>query len=199
MAEGRAFSWDDMINNESTFTLVEEGDYDFKVIKVERGRHGGSAKLPACPKVTLTLAILDDSGNELTSLTHNIYMHSSVEGLISAFLLSVGLKKHGEPVRLTAFEKAPGRVGKCHVYKDKWTNDRGEEKENNKIKYFLDAAPAAQPSQTPYAPTAQPSQVSYTPTAQNAQASYAPPVQTAPQQTFGGWGNTQPGTGWTAR
>ena len=34
MAEGRAFSWDDMINNESTFTLVEEGDYDFKVIKV---------------------------------------------------------------------------------------------------------------------------------------------------------------------
>ena len=189
MAEGRAFSWDDMINNESTFTLVEEGDYDFKVMKVERGRHGGSAKLPACPKVTLTLAILDDSGSELTSLTHNIHMHSSVEGLISAFLLSVGLKKHGEPVRLTEFEKAPGRVGKCHVYKDKWTNDRGEEKENNKIKYFLDAAPAA----------AQPSQVSYTPTAQNAQASYTPPVQTAPQQTFGGWGNAQPGTGWTAR
>lgn len=198
MAEGRAFSWDDMINNESTFTLVEEGDYDFKVTKVERGYHGGSAKLPACPKVTLTLAILDNSGNELTSLTHNIHMHSSMEGLISAFLLSVGLKKHGEPVRLTEFEKAPGRVGKCHVYKDKWTNDRGEEKENNKIKYFLDA-PAAQSSQTPYAPTAQPSQVSYTPTAQNAQASYAPPGQTAPQQTFGGWGNAQPGTGWTAR
>ena len=126
-------------------------------------------------------------------------MHSSVEGLISAFLLSVGLKKHGEPVRLTAFEKAPGLTGKCHIYKDKWTNDRGEEKENNKIKYFLDAAPAAQSSQTPYAPTAQPSQVSYTPTAQNAQASYAPPGQTAPQQTFGGWGNAQPGTGWTAR
>lgn len=188
MAEGRAFSWDDMINNESTFTLVEEGDYDFKVMKVERGRHGGSAKLPACPKVTLTLAILDDSGSELTSLTHNIYMHSSVEGLISAFLLSVGLKKHGEPVRLTEFEKAPGRVGKCHVYKDKWTNDRGEEKENNKIKYFLDAAPAAQPSQATYAPTAQHFQVSYT-----------QPVQTAPQQTFGGWGNAQPGTGWTAR
>lgn len=197
MAEGRAFSWDDMINNESTFTLVEEGDYDFKVMKVERGRHGGSAKLPACPKVTLTLAILDDSGSELTSLTHNIYMHSSVEGLISAFLLSVGLKKHGEPVRLTEFEKAPGRVGKCHVYKDKWTNDRGEEKENNKIKYFLDAVQTApQPSQVSNAPAAQPSQTPYTPPAA---VPVMPPVQTAPQQTFGGWGNAQPGTGWTAR
>ena len=185
MAEGRAFNWDDMINNESTFTLVEEGDYDFRVMKVERGRHSGSAKLPACPKVTLTLAILDDCGNELTSLIHNIFMHSSVEGLISAFLLSVGLKKHGEPVRLTEFEKAPGRVGKCHIYKDKWTNDRGEEKENNKIKYLLDAAPAAQPSQVPYTSTAAPVQ---------------PSVQTAPQQqTFGGWGNAQPGTGWTSR
>ena len=195
MAEGRAFNWDDMINNESTFTLVEEGDYDFRVMKVERGRHSGSAKLPACPKVTLTLAILDDCGNELTSLTHNIFMHTSVEGLISAFLLSVGLKKHGEPVPLTEFEKAPGRVGKCHVYKDKWTNDRGEEKENNKIKYFLDAVPA-QPSQASYAPAAQPSQVPYAPAA----APVQPTVQTAPQQqTFGGWGNAQPGTGWTSR
>ena len=188
MAEGRAFSWDDMISNESTFMLLDEGDYKFRVENYVRGRFSGSAKVSACTKVTLTLAILDDADNKLTSISHMFLCESSVEFRISEFFLSVGLKKHGESVPLSYFEKTPGLTGKCHIYKDKWTNDRGEEKENNKIKYFLDAAPAAQSSQASYASAVQ-----------NTQVPYTPPRQTAPQQTFGGWGNAQPGTGWTAR
>lgn len=197
MAEGRAFSWDDMINNETSFSLVDEGDYTFRITKIERGHHAGSSKLPACPKVTMAVSILDDNGNELTSLSHNLFLHSSVEGLLSAFFLSTGLKKHGEPVSLSAFGIASGKTGRCHVIKDKWTNDKGEEKENNKIKYFIDAAPATQPTQAQDTQTAQmPSvQAPYAPAA----APVQPPVQTAPQQTFGGWGNTQPRTGWTSR
>ncbi len=180
MAEGRAFTWDDVVINESTFTLIDEGDYNFSVTKVERGYHGGSAKLPACPKVTLTLAILSEDGRELTTLTHNIYLHSSVEGLISSFLLSVGLKKHGEPVRIAEFNNAAGKTGRCHVFIDEWTNDRGEDKKNNKIRYFIDSIPVQ--------------------TAQNAPAQQFAPTQNAPaQQSFGGWGNGSGGTGWTAR
>lgn len=197
MAEGRAFNWDDMISNESTFTLLDEGDYKFRVENYVRGRFSGSTKVSACTKVTLTLAILDDADNKLTSISHMFLCESSVEFRISEFFLSVGLKKHGESVPLSYFEKTPGLTGKCHIYKDKWTNDRGEEKENNKIKYFLDAVQTApQPSQASNAPAAQPSQTPYTPPAA---VPVMPPVQTAPQQTFGGWGNAQPGTGWTAR
>lgn len=175
-AEGRAFTWDDIINNESTFTLVDEGDYTFRVVKMTRERHPGSAKLPACPKATLTLAITDDAGNELTSLQHSLFMYSTVEGLISAFFLSVGLKKHGEPVSLAQFNNVVGKTGRCHVFVDTWTNDKGEEKKNNKIKYFIDATVQSAPVQSEDSVR-----------------------QTAPQQTFGGWGNAQPGTGWTLR
>lgn len=197
MAEGRAFNWDDMISNESTFMLLDEGDYKFRVENYVRGRFSGSAKVSACTKVTLTLAILDDADSKLTSISHMFLCESSVEFRISEFFLSVGLKKHGESVPLSYFEKTPGLTGKCHIYKDKWTNDRGEEKENNKIKYFIDAAPATQPTQAQYTQPAQmPAvQAPYAPAA----APVQPPVQTAPQQTFGGWGNAQPGTGWTAR
>lgn len=190
MAEGRAFTWDDVIINESTFTLIDEGDYNFRVTKVERGHHdGGSAKLPPCPKVTLTLAILNEDGRELTTLTHTICLHSSVEGLISSFFLSVGLKKHGEPVRLSEFNKAAGKTGRCHVFIDEWTNGKGEDKKNNKIKYFIDSIPVQTAQSAPaqqFAPT------------QGAQQ-FAPQQNTPAQQSFGGWGNGSGGTGWTAR
>lgn len=195
-AEGRAFTWDDVINNESTFTLVDEGDYTFRVIKMTRERHPGSAKLPACPKATLTLAITDDAGNELTSLQHSLFMYSTVEGLISAFFLSVGLKKHGEPVSLAQFNNVVGRTGRCHVFVDTWTNDKGEEKKNNKIKYFIDAFPdRSAPVQGMPIQGGMPVQgVPAQPPMQS-----DPVRQNAPQQTFGGWGNAQPGTGWTSR
>ena len=44
---GRELDWDEAIElNPSTFVLLPEGEYDFKVIKFERQRHTGSAKLP---------------------------------------------------------------------------------------------------------------------------------------------------------
>ena len=50
-----ALSWDDEIENDgSYFTLLDEGDYDFVVKKFERGRFDGSDKISACPKAILT-------------------------------------------------------------------------------------------------------------------------------------------------
>ncbi len=43
----KELGWDDEISQESTFTLLEEGDYRFRFVSMERGRHNGSSKLPA--------------------------------------------------------------------------------------------------------------------------------------------------------
>lgn len=155
----REFGWDDEVVNESNFVLLEEGDYKFSLINMERGRHSGSKKLPACNKAILTLAILDKDEKKLTTLTHNLFLHSSVEGLLSAFFLATGAKKHGEPLNISkGFQDSFGRVGWCHIYVDKWTGDDGKEHESNKIKNFID--PANAPKAAPVAPP-QPQQAAF--------------------------------------
>lgn len=147
----RELGWDDEVSQESTFTLLEEGDYQFCLINMERGRHTGSKNLPACNKAILDIAILDRDGNKLTMIKHNLFLHSSVEGMISSFFLATGAKKHGEPLNISkGFQESYGRTGWCHVYVDKWTGDDGKEHESNKIKNFID--PANAPKAAPVAP-----------------------------------------------
>lgn len=136
---GRELSWDSLIEKESEFTLLEEGDYSFRVESFTRGRHSGSAKLPACPKAILKISILDPATQSvLTTLEHQLFLYSTVEGLLSSFFIAVGLKKHGEPT-IIDFEGSVGKIGKCHVYIDTWKSSKdGSEKKSNKIKYFID-------------------------------------------------------------
>ena len=150
------FGWDDEVVSESNFTLLEEGDYKFMLIDMERGRHSGSSKLPACNKAICTIAILDRDEKKLMTIKHNLFLHSSVEGLLSAFFIATGAKKHGEPLNISrGFQDSFGRVGWCHVYVDKWTGDDGKIHESNKIKNFIDpanapkAAPAPAPAPAP--------------------------------------------------
>lgn len=153
----KELGWDDEVSQESTFTLLEEGDYRFRFVSMERGRHNGSTKLPACNKAICKLAILNEQGQTLTELTHNLFLHSSVEGLLSAFFLALGVKKHGEPLNISqGFRAGVGQTGYCHIYVDKWTGDDGKERESNKIKYFIDPekAPADQAASAKAAPAA---------------------------------------------
>lgn len=157
----KELGWDDEISQESTFTLLEEGDYQFSLINMERGRHTGSKNLPACNKAILDIAILDRDGNKLTMIKHNLFLHSSVEGMISSFFLATGAKKHGEPLNISkGFQESYGRTGWCHVYVDKWTGDDGKIRKSNKIKYFI--APENAPKAAPVAAVApQPQQTSF--------------------------------------
>lgn len=164
-SSGYELSWDAEINQESSgFQLIEEGDYRFKVAKVIRSRHNGSSKLPACGKAILTLDILDDKGNTLTSIQHNLFLFSSVEPLLSAFFIAVGLKKHGEPTRMN-FSGAVGCFGWCHVTKEKWTKKDGTESISNSVKYFIDPDKAPKNSTAPALNTVQtsaPAQTTFT-------------------------------------
>ncbi len=135
----RELGWDDQIEKESTFILLPEGEYDYTVKSFSRGRHQGSAKLPPCPKAVLKIEVTN--GTDSTTIEHNLFLHSKCEGMLSEFFVSIGLKKHGEPLKMN-WNAVTGKTGRCKVYIDTWQGTSGEMK-SNKIKKFLDPVPAS--------------------------------------------------------
>lgn len=134
----REFDWNDSIENDSEFTLLPEGEYDFTVEAFERGRHGGSERLPACNKAILTLRVFDAMGNN-AKITHNLFLHSKCEGFLCAFFTSIGQRKHGEKLQMN-WNAVIGSRGKCKVIVDKYTGNDGVERTSNKIARFLEPA-----------------------------------------------------------
>lgn len=132
----RELGWDDEIENDGAdFILLPEGDYDFTVTGFTRARHGGSAKLPPCNKAELSLLIVTPEGQ--TTIKHNLFLHTKTEGLLCAFFTSIGQRKHGEKLKMN-WNAVIGAKGRCKVFIDKYTNDKGEERQNNKIQKFYE-------------------------------------------------------------
>lgn len=135
--------WDSEIEHESAeFVLLPDGDYDFEVIDFERARHGGSAKLPPCPKAIVTVKIHDINDN-VTIIKHNFFLHSSCEGMICAFFTCVGLRRKGERFQM-AWDKIVGCKGRCKVTQRKYTGSDGNEYTTNEIRKFYE--PVAEPA-----------------------------------------------------
>lgn len=132
---GRELDWDEAIElNPSTFVLLPEGEYDFKVIKFERQRHAGSTKLPPCPKAAITVEVSGINGT--TQIIHNLFLHTKTQGLLSAFAISIGQGKQGDVVKLD-WSKVLGATGRAKVTVRKYTKKDGTEAEINDIKEFL--------------------------------------------------------------
>lgn len=130
----REFDWNDEIQKDGgDFDLLPEGDYDFTVKSFQRGRHEGSAKLPPCKKAELIITVW--GADRSADIKHNLYLHSKVEGLLSAFFTSIGQKKHGEKLKMN-WQSVVGAKGKCHVYIDSYTGKDGKDYQSNKIKKF---------------------------------------------------------------
>ena len=130
------YGWNDEIVNEGAeFVLLPEGDYDFTVSKVERARYSGSERMPACnmAKVTFTIWGAEDK----VEITDNFYLCNKFEWKLSSLFLSVGMKKHGEPLRMN-WEALTGKKGKCHVYIDNYKKKDGSDGKSNKIKKLYD-------------------------------------------------------------
>jgi hypothetical protein len=132
--EEKELQWDDTITKDaSDFLLLPEGDYNFMVESFERGRHGGSEKLPPCNKAILTLRI--DAPEGTAKITHNLFLHSKTEGMLSAFFTCIGQKKKGEPLKMN-WGAVPGSTGRCKVGIHPYKNRDGEERKSNDIKKF---------------------------------------------------------------
>lgn len=132
----REFGWDDQIENDSpNFVTLPEGDYNFEVIEFERGRHGGSEKLPPCNKATIHIKVEGKEG--VTIIKHNLFLHSITEGMLCAFFTGIGQRKKGEKVSMN-WNAVVGSIGRCKVKIKKWTNESGEEKIFNEIVRFYE-------------------------------------------------------------
>ena len=132
--EFREYGWEDEISDEGKeFVLLPEGDYDFTVSKVDRARHNGSEKVPPCNMAKVTITIWGEKDS--IDITENLLLCNKFEWKLSQFFLALGLKKHGEPLRMN-WGAVPGKRGKCHVYVDTYTKKDGSEGKSNKIKKF---------------------------------------------------------------
>ncbi len=131
---GTALDWDSTIENDSSFELLPEGDYEFTVTKFERSRHHGSAKLPECNKAVLTLELKGANGIKGV-ITHNLFLHSSTEGMLCAFFAAIGSRKHGEPLKMN-WDDVQFANGRAKVGTRKWKGDDGEERSSNEVKKF---------------------------------------------------------------
>ena len=149
---GREYNWDDEISQDSAeLALLPEGEYEFSVTGFERGRYPGGAKLPSCPKATVSLRFEGVEG--VAVIKHNFFLHSKCEGLLCAFVTCLGMRKRGEPLRMD-WPGTVGRTGRAKITVRSYTGNDGREYQTNDVKQFLEpenapAAPAAAQSWTP--------------------------------------------------
>lgn len=123
--EVKVYDWDDEIENDGEdreYVTLEEGDYDFEVTKFERGSYtpSANAKTPACNQAIMTLKIATNEGDAY--VIDRFPLASTMEWKIAAFFRSIGLKKHGEAVKMM-WKDAIGCKGKAHIIKTKGNND----------------------------------------------------------------------------
>lgn len=111
----RELDWDAEIVKDSEYVLLPPGLYQFTVEGYERAQHtptNPNGKLPSCPKAIVSIKIDANEGEKI--LKHNLFLHSSVEGMLSAFFGSIGFKKKGEPLKM-AWNQLTGATGVCKV------------------------------------------------------------------------------------
>lgn len=124
MSEVKVLDWDDEIvddGQQSDFVTLEDGNYDFEVIKFERTHYtpSASAKTPACNQATMSLKIETEEG--VCIVRDNFPLASTMEWKMSAFFRCIGMKKHGEAFKMD-WNGAVGHKGKAHIIKVEGTN-----------------------------------------------------------------------------
>lgn len=140
----RPLNWDDTIEKDAgEYIILPEGDYAFTVESLDRRRHNGSEKLPSCNKAVLKLRIDTEKG--AAYITHNLFLHTITEGMLSAFFTSIGQKKKGEPLRMD-WGRVPGSTGRAKVGVRSYTAQNGGQRQANEIKRFYPKDGSTTPS-----------------------------------------------------
>ena len=136
LENSEVLSWDSVLDeDEVSFTLLEDGDYFFKVEKFERAMYQGGANVPACPKAIVYFEIYN--GSSKVHIHESFLLCKSLIGKLTAFFRSIGLKKPGEKLQMD-WSKVTGKYGKCHVTKRFYINKNNVTKTINTIDRYLD-------------------------------------------------------------
>lgn len=145
MSDNRAFNWDDVIQNDSSFVLLPEGTYPFVVKGFERGYHNGSDRMPACNKAVLTLEV-DGGSLGTVELTENLFLHSRAEWKLCEFFTAIGQRRKGEALTMN-WNTVTGARGMAEVGIREWKGKDGSPRKSNQIQHFCEPSPTAAPAQ----------------------------------------------------
>lgn len=132
--------WNDTIENDGQeYIVLDEGDYCFVITDFERGRFPGSAKIPPCPKATITAAVSTEEGN--ATVRFDLILCRSLEWKLAAFFRCIGQKKRDEPLKMD-WTKVVGRSGRAHFKPRSYVTAGGDERMANDIERFIDYDPS---------------------------------------------------------
>ena len=136
--DNNLMDWGDVIADDgAVFEIMPEGDYDFTVRGFARGVFNGGKTIPQCNKAVLTLDVTD--GTHKGVVTTDLILHKILEWKISAFFRAVGMKKHGEPLRMD-WDHVAGRKGRCHIAIREWEGRNGDKMQSNDVDKWYDAS-----------------------------------------------------------
>jgi len=136
--ENEVFDWDSEIESDGKeYVTVQPGDYSFTVTKVERQNYPGNlssgGKIPAC-NMALVTGTIDVPKGEAT-FRERLYLCKSFEWKLSGFFRCLGMKKHGEKLRMN-FQAAVGKKGLA-----KFGNHEHNGQTYNQIEQYYDYDP----------------------------------------------------------
>lgn len=134
--ENELFDWDSEIESDGKeYVTVDPGDYTFTVTKVERKQYpGNGGKIPACNMAEVS-GTIDVPKGEAT-FRERLYLCKSFEWKLSGFFRCLGMKKHGEKLRMDF----PGAVGKKGFAR--FGNHEHNGNTYNQIEQYYDYDPA---------------------------------------------------------
>jgi hypothetical protein len=136
--ENELFDWDSEIESDGQeYVTVQPGDYAFTVTKVERqnypGNQSSGGKIPACNLAVVSGEIDVPKGK--ATFRERLYLYKGYEWKLSAFFRSLGLKKHGEKLRMN-FNEAVGKRGMA-----KFGNHEYNGSKYNQVEQYYDYDP----------------------------------------------------------
>ncbi|MGX6962454.1 hypothetical protein [Vagococcus xieshaowenii] len=160
------------IAEESQFTLLPAGDYDFTVTNMERKIYSGmSDKIPnGAPYAEVTIEVVGAEGK--TSVFERLYLMKKMQWKLTEFFTSIGqVPVIGQPFNPN-WNNVVGSKGRLQLEVNSYVS-KGENRQNNRVKKFLkpNSAAPGQAQQTYQAPPVQ-------------QAAQQPMQQQVPPQQF---------------
>lgn len=98
------FNWnEDITVDENEFVVLYPGKYAGEVSKIEKMRQEGGA-MNGCAYALVTVTVPLEGATAI--LTDRLYLSRKMEWKISQFLKACGLKKKGEPIKVSRIDKA---------------------------------------------------------------------------------------------
>ena len=132
-----AWTWS-LTDDSDGYQLLQPGIYRARIKRFEQGEFKGSAKLSACPRAIITLAVETENGPQ--EVTVSLLVHKKLEWKLSQFFRAIGRKKHGEELQMD-WSGLVGLPLKVHITIRSYTNRDGEERQCNDVDRFYDFDP----------------------------------------------------------